>query len=106
MTLFTNMVPPDTMRYCTTCDKETVWGYVPMAGHSRCRTCGCNLHSGKYRTLDPEDFKKTKTNTDDKDKKIRELEEYIRVLKRRLNGQKKNTKGLLNKLKRERTAPK
>jgi hypothetical protein len=105
MTLYTNLVPPDTLRHCAQCNKETIFGYSPLIGHSRCRTCGCNLHSGQYRTLEPIDFKKT-SNIDDKDKKIRELEEYIRVLKRRLNGQKKNTKGLLTKLKHERNTPK
>lgn len=49
--------PPDTVRFCEVCKKETIWGFVPAFQHSRCRVCGNNLHSGVLRVLTIDDFK-------------------------------------------------
>lgn len=33
-------MPPDTERYCLSCQKTTTWHYNRMYGHSRCTECG------------------------------------------------------------------
>ena len=53
-----NLNPPDTIRMCTHCNKETIWGFHRLSGHCRCRTCGCNLHKNKAREIRVEDFQK------------------------------------------------
>jgi len=53
-----NLNPPDTIRMCPTCQKETIWGFHRLSGHCRCRTCGCNLHTKKAREIKVEDFQK------------------------------------------------
>lgn len=32
--------PPNTVRFCPCCDKETTWKYNRNIGHSECDECG------------------------------------------------------------------
>lgn len=34
------MPPPDTERYCLSCQEKTIWHYNRTVGHSRCTQCG------------------------------------------------------------------
>jgi hypothetical protein len=37
--------PPDSERFCLSCQRKTTWRYNPVVGHSRCTECG-----GSYST--------------------------------------------------------
>jgi hypothetical protein len=39
------MPPPNTLRYCEVCKKNTIFSYVKDIGHSRCRICGQGFSS-------------------------------------------------------------
>jgi hypothetical protein len=39
------MPPPNTLRYCEICKKNTIFSYVKDIGHSRCRICGQGFSS-------------------------------------------------------------
>ncbi len=36
-----NRKPPETKRKCLVCERNTLWEYDKIIGHSRCKECGC-----------------------------------------------------------------
>ena len=44
-------VPPESIRYCLGCQKNTIWKYNKVVGHSRCLECG-GMYSTKEEVPD------------------------------------------------------